>query len=166
MRRIWIAFLGTLTLAGCAGDVRIMDASGNELPGVPFRVPYPFIKRGLHVAHSKGGACTPVSFVELTSMAAGPILYVRPVTAPLAQTSFSTKVAESGALTEITLNSEPAAADTIRAVTEAAKVGLAAVGVAAAAAAPPRPDAAPIAPACDSGQDQVTFEPFNPPLPR
>ena len=145
------------SLIGCAGDIKVLDASGRELPGVPVLIRQSVIKRGFHNTLAKGGACQRTPFAQIDAVPAQ-LIYVRPVTAPLAKTGFEIKMDSSGAVSDVSLNSEPSGADQITAATGFLKTVLGAAGLGAAAAPPP--GGAATLPACDAGEDQVTFEPF------
>jgi len=143
----------------------VFDSDGKVIKGVPFRAAELYKKTGTRDAHSKGGACNPVIFVEIISLPTGTQYYVNVETKDLAKSEFTVRLNANGALSEVTMNSEPAAAEQIKAGAELLQTVLsAASGLPAAAAAAPAPPAAPGAPAkaCDKGEKNVEFTKFTP----
>lgn len=145
-----------VALAGCSGSLHVFDKDQTEIKGVPFRAAEIYIKKGTRNKSTKGEDCDPVQFVQTVSLPTGAQYYVSVYTAPLAKTGFVAKFHDSGALMEVSLNTEPAGADNIRAVNELAKTLLPVTGLAPPAPAPGPPGK----PACDAGEESVTFTKF------
>jgi len=165
-RLILTALCAALGVAGCASTVDVYDAGQNQIKGVPFRATEVYFVQGTYLKHTKlGGACTPAKFYETASLPTGAQYYANVKPAQLAKTSFGMTFADSGALAGLTMNTEPAAADTLNAATTALStllpfVGLTAApadggGAALAAAGAEEPRSS--APACDTGPDDVTY---------
>ncbi|MBA5686696.1 hypothetical protein [Rugamonas apoptosis] len=161
-----------ILLAGCAGQLQVFDASQAEIKGVPFKAAEVYVKGGYHDKHSKGGDCAKTAFFETVALPTGAQYFATAKTAQFAKTGFHMKFADNGALAEVGLDSEPAAADTLKATNDLIKtvfpsLGAAAAtggavaattgGTAAATAAAPGGGAAPQPKACDAGEDGVTF---------
>lgn len=151
-RTVAIACVGT-ALAGCASSLNVYDSSGTKIKGVPFRASEIYLRSGIHNKHSeKGDDCTPTQYVQTVTLATGAQFYANVDPAQLATTGFTMKLTDAGSLSEITLNTQPSAADTAKAAGDLLTAALPLLGVAAAAA----PAAAPVkqsAPACDAGDD-------------
>jgi hypothetical protein len=153
MKLKWLISGVVLSLTACNGTLHVYDDQKVEVMGVPFRMSEVYKKIGTHNKHSKfGNECTPTQFVETVSLSTGALYYVNPETKIFAKTSFTLKNGESGAVSEIAFNSEPAAADTLNAANNLLKTILPAAGLIP-AAAPPPPGAQP---ACDTGEDPTT----------
>lgn len=145
MRRSGLVAL-LLLLGACNGDLRIISCGedkracapgeqGKDLPGLPVRLPEPFIALGYLMQHTGKdvAACKPVATVQSLSLPSRQIVYLRPETAIFAKTAFTAEFSAEGALTRISFNSEPAGADNIKAVTELAKTAAGLVGLGAGA---------------------------------
>ena len=142
---------------GCASSLRVWDGN-REISGVPFNVAAVFVKEFDRNRHSERGAsCTPAHVAVTVSLPLGPRHYANVRPATFAKTGFSMEFGESGLLSGITLNTEPAGADTLRAATEAVTAVAPLVGLADVA---PTEDAVPSLPACDMGESNVRFTEF------
>jgi len=151
--------LAVLT-AGCAGQLNVYDANGAEVKGMPFRTAEAFVKQGTYTKSTTvGDDCTKAPFQQLVSLATGPQYFVKATTAQFAKTAFHIKYNDAGGVAEVGLDSEPAAAETIKATTEAVKAAasLIGIGAVAAVAAVAR---APGKPACDTGESDVSYQSF------
>ena len=152
----WLPYICfTLLLSGCSGQLKVFDSDQKEVAGLPFRAVEVYRKEGIRTAHNKGGNCTPIQFSHLVSLPTGAQYFVNASSAELAKTEFTIKYTEAGTLSEVTLNSEPAAAEPIKAVNELAKTLLPVAGLAA--ASPVVAAAGAPAPACDTGENNVTY---------
>lgn len=134
-------------MSGCAGKILVYDSQEQLKKGIPFRTSEVYVKQGNYLKHSKGSACDPAPFFEIVAVPSGPLYYAAVETAMFAKTAFHIKYGENGAVSEIGLDSEPAAAETIKALAELQKVLSPAPAAAAAAAA-----AKPGNPPCDAGE--------------
>ena len=145
MRRSGLVAL-LLLLGACNGDLRIISCGedkqvcapgeqGKALPGLPVRLPEPFIALGYLMQHTSKevAACKLVATVQSLSLPSRQLVYLQPQTAIFAKTAFSAEFSPEGALTKISFNSEPAGADNIKAVTELAKTAAGLVGLGAGA---------------------------------
>lgn len=149
--------VGGAFLAGCSGKLVVTDATGKPQAGIPFKTSQVWLEQGTYTKSTKGTACdTSTPFAKLTSLATGPVYFLQPEGAALSKTAFSAKFNEDGTLQEISFNSEPAAADTIKATTDLLKTALPALGIAGAASPPPG-----TLPPCDTGEKITTFTPFD-----
>lgn len=155
-----VMFLVT-TITGCAGQLKVFDAQQNEIAGVPFRIAQVFVKTGARTKHSKGGECTPINFVETLPLPTGPLYYATAKSAQLAKTAFHIKFGETGTVSEIGMDSEPAGAESFKAISDLLKTVLPALGIAAAGGLAAGGGKPPIAPACDAGEDSVKFISFD-----
>ena len=155
-------FIGSIAcavfLGACSADIEVFNADGSDAPGIPFRAAELYKKSGMRIAHSKGGDCTPVPFVEVVSLSTGREYFINVRTAELAESEFVTKLSATGTLLEVSLNSKPAAAEQIGAVNELLQTILSAAAPAAAVAVPVPPGAPK---ACDAGEQGVVFEKFS-----
>jgi hypothetical protein len=142
-----IPCIAGVLITGCAGKLLVFDATGTPTKGVPFRTSEAFVKEGVFTKHSKGGECDHSPFFEIVSIPSGPLYYVTAETATFAKTAFHIKYGESGSVSEIGLDSEPAAAETIKALAELQKVLRPASAPAAEAALK-----ATVKQACDTGE--------------
>jgi hypothetical protein len=115
-----------------------------------------YVKQGLHTKLTKGGDCTPVAFVDIVSLPTGAQYYVMAKSSSFAKTAFHIKYTDVGTVSELGLDSEPAAADSIKAANEILKTVLPAVGVGAVVSKTTEPR--PGLPACDAGEEAVTFQ--------
>jgi hypothetical protein len=153
-----IAGLLIVACGGCASSLRITNAGG-AVPGVPFNASVMYIKEFDRNRHSEQGeACTLTHVSVPVALPLGERFYANVDPAQFAKTGFSITFAENGVMTGITLNSEPAGADNVRAVTEAITAlaplaGVAALAVASDAGGDTRP-------ACDAGEANVRYRPF------
>lgn len=143
-------------LNGCAGNLLVYDGEQKLVSGVPFRTTEAYVKIGKHTKHSKGGDCQEANFVENATIATGPLYFASVKTAQFAKTGFHIKYAENGSVSEIGLDTEPAAAESLKATGELLKTILPFAGGVAATAAPAMVAEAP-SKACDSGEDSVRF---------
>jgi hypothetical protein len=130
------------------------------------------VKSGLHNRHSEqGDNCTPTAFVTPVTLATGAQYFANISPSQLAKSGFVMKLNDAGSLSEIDLNTEPAASDTIKSTAEALKDLLPFAGVVAKQAPAAavsggankqvetlRPASA--KPACDAGEAEVKFVPF------
>ncbi len=151
---------------GCAGKLVVYDQNQNQVAGVPFRTAEVFVKEGTYTKHSKGGDCDPSPFVDTAALPVGDRFFVKAETAQFAKTAFHIRFAESGAVAEIGLDSEPSGAEVIKATTDLAKLVLLKPPAAAApatttttadAAGSSRLAPKPPAQACDTGEGSVKF---------
>lgn len=145
--------------SGCASSLRI--SNGTELvAGVPFNASVIYIKEFDRNRHSElGDACTPAHVVQTVSLPLGERFYANVDPAQFAKTGFSITFAENGVMTGITLNSEPAAAETIGAVTEAITALAPLAGMRAATDSGARLGDSHL-PACDAGEANVAYRRF------
>jgi hypothetical protein len=148
--------IGVIALTGCAGQLVVYDDKQAEIKGVPFRATEVYVKQGLYGKYSKGGNCAKTPFNETVSIPTGAQYFVTTKTAQFAKTAFHIKFSESGAVSEIGLNSEPAAADALKATAELVKLALPAVG--GVSASQVASAVATIERACDVGEEGVTFK--------
>lgn len=151
--------------SGCAGQLQVFDADQQPIAGVPFRTAQVFVKKGIRTRHSKGGECAPVNFVETVPLPTGPLYYANAKSAPLAKTAFHIKIGETGTITEVGLDSEPAGAESLKAANDLLKTVLPVIGVSGAVAAATmgftESNRSAPAPACDTGEDGVRFVAFD-----
>jgi hypothetical protein len=146
-----------LLTAGCAGQLNVYDANGAEVKGMPFRTAEIFVKQGTYAKSTTvGDACTPAPFQQIVSVATGPQYFVKATTAQFAKTAFHIKYNDAGGVAEVGLESEPAAAETIKATTEAVKAAASLIGIGTVAAVA----RAPGKPACDTGETDVSYQSF------
>ena len=147
------ALSASLFLAACAGSLKVYDAQQNEIKGMPFRAAEVYVKLGTHDKLAKGGACDPTAFVDTLSLPTGAQYYVTATSSSFAKTAFHVKYTDAGTVSEVGLDSEPAAAESIKATNELLKtvIPVLGLGVAAAAAVP----GAAARPACDAGEANV-----------
>lgn len=149
--RLAAALCQIVLVTGCASSLHVYDSYAKPMKGVPFRLSEAYVKTGIHNKSSAGGVCDPTPFVSNATLATGPLYYAEVVPAQLAKTQFNMKYGETGALSEISLGTEPAS-ETISAATDLLKtIGVGATPAAAAAAAPSP------AKACDAGEQNVRF---------
>jgi len=134
--------------------LQVYDRDQKAIAGLPFRAGEVYLKTGIRDKHSKGEKCEETAFSETLSLPTGEQYFVSASTAELAKTSFTVKYTAAGGLQEVVFNSEPQAAETIKAVTEAVKVAasLGGIGPASAGGAPP----------CDAGEKGVKYTKFKP----
>ena len=145
-------------LAGCSGTLKVFDAQQQEIKGVPFRATEVYVKKGMHTLLASGGDCTPADFVEIVSLPTGAQFYITAKSSSFAKTAFHVKFTDEGALSEVGLDSEPAAAESIKATTDLLKTIVAAAGGGAVrSAAAPRAQL----PACDAAPKQVRYIRFD-----
>lgn len=130
------------------------------MAGVPFRAAELYEKKGVRNKHTKGGDCAETPFVQVLALPTGSQYFVNVDPAQLAKTGFTIKFTETGAASEITLNSEPSGAGTIEAITGALTGLLPFVGVTAEQPEKASPAPATVEKACDAGEKDVTFEQF------
>ncbi|MFM0522673.1 hypothetical protein PQR08_35170 [Caballeronia jiangsuensis] len=146
------------TLISCSGDLSTaLDPEGRKpVHGILIKTSQVWVEEGTYTKLSKGGPCdTSTPFFRLVSLPTGPTYYVRPNTAALNKTSFSVKLNDDGTLQELSFNSEPAAADALKATSDLLKAALPALGIAGAASPP-----AGVLPACDTGEKAAVLTPF------
>lgn len=118
LKHIPVAAAAILTV-GCTADLAVYHADGTRAKGVPVPITETFAIISENDAHSSGRDCVLVIQTTFETMQSS-VAYVDPVTGPLADSEFSLKFNESGMLSEVTLNSESNAADTLKAVGEVA----------------------------------------------
>jgi hypothetical protein len=152
-----------LVCSGCASQLQVWNDAG-AVNGVPFRASEVYVKSGFRNRHSEEGEnCTRTPFVQTVALPTGRQYYVNVDPADLAKTGFSLSFNDNGSLSELTLNTEPAGADTIEAVTSALTSLLPFAGVTAEQPEPSQPDPsgpAPASVACDVGEADVSFVPL------
>jgi hypothetical protein len=124
-----------LFLSGCASSLTIFDAQSEKIKGVPFRASQVYVKSGTYLKHTKFPTCLPSQFSEEVSLPTGVQYYANVNPAQFAKTGFSMKLTDKGALSEISLNTEPSSGDLVKNVAEAAKTVLPLLGLAALPAA-------------------------------
>ncbi len=148
--------LGACLISGCASHLKVYsDAAGTEaVAGIPFSTPMLYVQTGTYKKASKGGVCTETAFVDTVSLPLGPIYFVNVDPAEFGKTEFAVKFGEKGAVSEISMNTEPAAGDALKNAGELIKAISPVLGVSTAAI-----DGSP-APACDTGPDNVKYTPF------
>lgn len=147
-------------LAGCAGQLQVFDKQQVEIKGVPFRSAEVFVKSGYFTQHSKGGACAKTPFSDTVSLPTGAQYFATAKSAQFAKTGFHMKFSDNGSLAEIGLDSEPAAADTLKATTDLVKTVIPSLG-AAAAAGGGGGAIQPVLKACDVGEESIKFTKFD-----
>lgn len=164
VNKIGFCLLVLPLLSGCASDLRVWDAQNNELRGVPFRAPELYKVRGVYNIHTElGSACTPAPFEKTVALPTGSQYFANVRPAQLSKSEFGMTFSDGGSLASITMNTQPAGADTINAVTTALSTLLPFAGV---TAKPPRAPAVAGAqppggaPACDTGPGPLTYEKF------
>jgi len=140
------------SLCGCASSLHIYDAGNRQAPGVPFRTHETYVKTGTHDKASDGGNCEPAQFVTSATLATGALYYAKVVPAQFAKTEFHVKYGDSGAISEISLGTEPSA----EALTAAREFVQTVIPLGPAAGASPAAARAP-AKACDAGERDVKF---------
>jgi len=163
--KIIVCMLSLAILSGCAGQLQVFDANQSEIKGVPFRTAELYVKKGFYTKHSKGGDCAKTPFVDTAALPTGARYFATAKSAQFAKTSFHMKFADSGVLSEIGLDSEPAAAETLKATSDLIKTVFPSLGAAAAvgggaAPAPAGGAAPPPLKACDVGEEEVNFTKF------
>lgn len=162
-RKLCSASISGLLLAacgGCASSLHISNGTG-EVPGVPFNASVTYIKEFDRNRHSEhGDACTPTHVVQTVALPLGERFYANVDPAQFAKTGFSITFAENGVMTGITLNSEPAGADNIRAVTEAITALAPLAGVASVTESQSVASGRSL-PACDAGEANVVYRRFS-----
>jgi hypothetical protein len=163
-----IVALATLVLTGCASSLKIFDSAQTPVVGVPFRAAEVYVKQGVKTKASKGGTCDPTPFIDTATLPTGTQFFANVDPAQLAKTGFTMKFADNGALTEISLNTEPSGAEMLKATNELLKTALPVLGLAAAGGAAGAAGggggggAAPVsAPACDAGEANVQWIRFD-----
>lgn len=92
----------------------VYDATRQEINGVPFRLSERYVKTGEFSKLANGGACNRVQFHVPTNLPSGPLFFVTARTVQVAKTGFRLKFFESGALSELGIDTGPAATDTPR----------------------------------------------------
>lgn len=159
-----MTLVGAFAVAGCASHLNVWDGAGAEVNGVPFRASQVYVKSGERNRHSEGGDCTNVPFVQTVALPTGQQYFVNVDPAELSKTGFSLSFNDNGSLSELSLNTEPAGADTVEAVTSALTSLLPFAGVTAEAPEVSTPN--PTGPhpatsqACDVGEANVRFVPL------
>lgn len=151
-------YLVMLVVSGCTADLGVYDASERKVPGFPVAAPVVYVVTGAHTKHSKlGDGCTPAPFYRFQTLPTGERFFVDPETGPLANSEFGLKFSATGSLTELTLNSESTAPQTLDSATNllTAVGNLAGLGVATAL---PAERAAPGLPACDTGESNIKLQ--------
>ena len=139
-----------LLLAGCASKLMVYDEKGAAMSGVPVRMTEVYVKQGMRTQLTQGGTCTPVPFLETAAFPTGKLYYVSTDPAWFAKTGLTIKFHETGAATEISINSEPSGAETLKGVAElykALRPQVVALDMGADRTGP----------ACDSGEANVSF---------
>jgi hypothetical protein len=161
MRRIVLLGVCLLSTA-CASQLSVSDGR-NNVPGVPFRAAELYLKSGWYNARADHLACTKVQFKELVSLPTGAQYFANVKPAQLAKTGFAMKFSEAGALSEISLNTEPAS-DAITAASNliGQVLPLAAAATATAAMTDRATSTQPASPPCDTGAEGVEFTRFAP----
>jgi hypothetical protein len=145
-------------LSACGGRLLVYDSQSNPVIGVPVRMAETYVKHGTHYLLAKGGDCEPADFFEIASIPTGERFYVAADPGYFLKTGFHVKFSENGALSEVGLDTEPAAADTLKAIGELYKALTPAP--AASATASMAPGTKKLA-ACDAGERNVTFTRFD-----
>lgn len=161
MNRIaFSAYLAISVLAtGCAGELLVYDEDQQSVKGVPFRAAEVYVKKGIYSKHSKGGSCTSTPFVDTISLPTGSKYFVSAKSAQFNKTAFHIKFTDIGAVAEIGLDSEPAAAETLKASNDLIKTLFPSLAASSAGAA--GGEAALIEKACDAGETEVKFVKFD-----
>jgi hypothetical protein len=149
--------IGVIALTGCAGQLVVYDDKQAEIKGVPFRTTEVYVKQGLYSKHLNGGACAKSPFQEVVSIPTGAQYYVTAKTAQFAKTAFHIKFSESGAVSEIGLDSEPAAADTLKATADLVKLVLPTAAGMTALRASDVAASSVIEKACNTGEESITY---------
>jgi methylmalonyl-CoA/ethylmalonyl-CoA epimerase len=112
-------------VAGCASKLSVSREKAGEKPGetepvagLPFNVPEVYVKSGTRTASSKADdkECTPVEFHETVLLPTGARHYLNVEAMPFTKTGFVVRYNASGNLSEVTLNTEPAGAEEIKAL--------------------------------------------------
>jgi hypothetical protein len=147
----------SLVVAGCAGALKVYDSQMHSIAGMPFRAAEVYVKQGLHGRLAKGGPCSSTAFVDIISIPTGAQYYVTATSSSFAKTAFHIKYTDSGTVAEVGLDSEPAAAESLKAANDLLKTVLPAIGVGAAVASTTAATETTL-PACDAGEEAVTFE--------
>lgn len=151
------AALALALMGGCASQLSVYkDRDGVAVPakGLPFNVPEVYVKLGSRTRMTKATdvKCEDTPFVETVLLPTGDRYFLNVDAMPFTKTGFVAKFGASGALTEVTLNTEPAGADEIKAVNELIKT------LAPPAAATTRAiDGGRVGVACDAGEANVRF---------
>lgn len=155
-RRFVLCVALGVPLGGCAGQLTVYDAAQKEVAGIPFRAAEVYVKQGSRNRAASGGSCAPATFQELVSLPTGSQYYIKATTAAFAKTAFHIKYNDVGGVAEVGLDSEPAGAENIKAVSELIKTLAPLGGVALAE----RAKGAGVEPskACDAGEENVTYE--------
>jgi len=148
-------------VAGCASKLSVSREKAGEKPGetepvagLPFNVPEVYVKSGTRTASSKADdkECTPVEFHETVLLPTGARHYLNVEAMPFTKTGFVVRYNASGNLSEVTLNTEPAGAEEIKAVADLVKTIAPIAGFAPATKAESR-----FAKACDAGEKDVRY---------
>lgn len=156
-----VACLAATLAGGCASKLSVQREKADGRPGetepiagMPFNVPEVYVKSGVHVASSKADdqECTPVAFVETVLLPTGARHYLNVDAMPFTKTGFLVKYNASGNLSEVSLNTEPAGAEEIKAVSDLIKTIAPIAGLDRTTKA-----AAKFAKACDAGEEKVTY---------
>jgi hypothetical protein len=141
-----------LLMSGCAGHLVVYEG-GQEIKGMPIRTTEVYVKQGYRDKLAAGGTCDKRKFSEVVSIPTGRLYHVAVRASWFAKNSFRVKYHESGAVSEVGLDSEPSAVEALKSVAELYKV----LGAAPAAPASARAGTVP----CDVGEDQVTYTLFD-----
>jgi len=108
--------------------------------GIPFRLAEVFVAHGTYRAHkARGASCEPADFSQTQVLATGDLYFINVDPALLANTQFSFQQSANGTVEQITMNTVPAAKDTLDSVTGAI-TGVAGLFDGGAAAAPATAD--------------------------
>ena len=148
--------LAAASLSGCASKLEVFaDSQGTAVPvaGVPFHSPELYVREGTFTQLKKGGDCAPSPFVETEALPLGPLYYANVNPAQFAKTGFAMKFNDNGAVSEVTLNTEPSSMEALKSASEFVKTVAPLVGV----------GAAPLTgtlPACDTGVKSVKYTRF------
>lgn len=146
-----------LATSGCASKLRVWGEPG-EIKGVPFNAPKVVRKEFTRNRHTEfGEKCTPTPVVQTVTLPLGERFYANVDLAQLAKTGFGMNFSDSGALSQITLNTEPASADTIKATTEAITSLAPLLGVGSRSAVETTNVPTSQLPACDAGEENVEY---------
>jgi hypothetical protein len=163
--------LAAVCVGGCASQLQVWDNANKEVNGVPFRATEVYKITGTYNRHSENGeACTATDFEKTASLPTGNQYFANVKPGSLSKAEFGMTFADSGSLASITMNTEPAAADTINAATTALSTLLPFAGVTPKTTPAPAPTVAGVPvgttstlPACDTGlKGRLTYERFQP----
>lgn len=151
--------------SGCSSNLVVHDGqTGALVPGMPIRTAEVYVVQGMHTAHSKLTSCTPTPFTKNISLPTGALYFLNAKSDALVSTEFSLTFSEQGVLTGLTMNSEPAAQETLEGVSTFATTALFPIlGIAGAkddgadSKNVRQPHDKPSGPACDSGETNISI---------